>query len=152
MKKGIHQDVYIGAGIIIFSLFVFIKSYEFMEEVGFFPRVLSIIFAGLALILILKGLKSGKGISDEEKGEEESVSLELLKSPIAVFFIILIYIGLISFVGFFVSTSLFLIVLMMYLKEKKIVTYAVMVLGLNVFIYFLFVYQLGVRLPRGLLF
>lgn len=158
MKSKIHQDVYVGVSIILLSIFVFIKSNNYIITVRLFPLLLSVILIILAIFMILEAIKKGNE-SEEQKeqeitkdSEEESISIDLIKSPLTVTFIILIYISLISVIGFFTSTILFLLLLLRYLKTPKIATYFILIIGLNVFVYLLFVTQLGVRLPTGFLF
>ena len=63
----------------------------------------------------------------------------------------IIYFVMMKYLGFFVSTTAFMLVTLMYLRVPMLHT-AIAIVAVDVLIYLAFVEFLGVRLPKGLLF
>ena len=78
-------------------------------------------------------------------------SWEENKLPLLGYALIVVYILLIDVLGFFVSTTIFMVGYMLFLKMRKPLTLMLVTLGVDVFVYFLFVMQLKLNLPSGLL-
>jgi hypothetical protein len=62
-----------------------------------------------------------------------------------------VYAFLIEFLGFFSATSLASVFFMLFFGLRSYVRILMVLVGLNVFIYILFVWQLRISLPSGLL-
>ena len=56
---------------------------------------------------------------------------------------------LMTLIGFFPATLLFMPVAMIYMGYKRILPMVCVTIGMNLFIWVLFVYSLKVRLPKG---
>ena len=65
---------------------------------------------------------------------------------------ILAYTLLLDKIGFFVTGAVFMVIMSLWMGYRKIQFIAVTVVGLLGFIYWLFVFQLNVVLPSGILF
>lgn len=65
---------------------------------------------------------------------------------------ILAYTLLLDKIGFFVTSAVFMVIMSLWMGYRKIQFIAVTVVGLLGFIYWLFVFQLNVVLPSGILF
>ena len=142
MKK---INMIIGIISFIFSVGILISSNSMPGQSAMFPKYLSIIFGILSICLILISLR----ISDEENNKvDKFFSIPMVKGAILV----LVYILLIQLIGFFIATSIFTVIFMILYKEKSKKKILFTTLGINIFIYILFVLQLNVPLPTGLLF
>ncbi|MCL7748842.1 tripartite tricarboxylate transporter TctB family protein [Halalkalibacter alkaliphilus] len=154
--RTLHQDVFIGIGMLILSLFLYIKTFEFAGEAALYPRGLLLLLTIFGILIVYGGFKKTKQLKEGEdvqsEGEEEKLTFSTLKSPLTILLLVMIYAGLISLIGFFPSTILFVIVFLWYVGVKKWTVYVYTVVGLNLFIYVLFVLQLNVQLPVGALF
>lgn len=152
----VHQDIIAGIVMILISLIIFYQSMDLIWEVALYPVVLASIFVIFALLVIRIGIIKTKKISEgkevELDNEEEQLTLAKLKSPMGLFLIIIIYVALINVFGFFLSTTLFLTFYLWTQREKNWIVYLLLIIGFNVFAYFIFVYQLNVRLPQGMFF
>ncbi|WP_180994066.1 tripartite tricarboxylate transporter TctB family protein [Bacillus sp. Marseille-P3661] len=156
MSGKVHHDVFIGIVIILLSIVLYTKTFEFIGEAALFPRALLILFAIFAVYLIYNGLKKTKqmreGVEVIYDGEEEQLTFSLIASPMCTLGIVIVYVALINIIGFFPSTILFIISFLWYMGVKNWKVYLVTSIGLNLFIYILFVLQLNVQLPLGIFF
>ena len=71
---------------------------------------------------------------------------------IEAYLIIMVYVLCIDFIGFFVSTSVFLVGFMVFLNVRKPLTLICVTAGMDLFLYLLFTVGLKLNLPAGLLF
>lgn len=156
MQSKIHQDIYVGTLMILVSIFLYSKTLSLLSGAALFPRILLAIFILFSILIIIGGFKKTKlmkqGEEVEYEGDENPLNFGNLKSPITTLFIVICYVSLLSLIGFFPSTILFMVVFLSYMKVKQWKTYVFTIIGLNVFIYLVFVLQLNVQLPVGLLF
>lgn len=113
-----------------------------------FPKLL------IAVILILSIYELIKYFTSEKQSNENSPSRDWQEkvNPILVFGFCVVYVILIKIIGFFTATTGFVVLTMWYLGVRKVITYIISVIGINLFIYLAFVMQLSVPLPKGLLF
>ena len=65
--------------------------------------------------------------------------------------LILVYFFLMKYVGFFVSTTLFMLACLLFLRVPILAT-VISIVSIDLLIYLAFVLFLGVRLPAGILF
>ena len=164
------SNIIIGVILLISSAFYYLSTIEFpppskTENLGpaFFPTLLAVTLAFLALLLILNSLffrgasgkeKGGAVIQGAERLEEDSfstddVSYKFLIGTIGLSFL---YVVLISILGFLISTPLFLIILIRLLGYEKWVNNLAASIGLTAALYLLFATALGVSLPAGIFF
>lgn len=150
MKSRLNQDVYTGFFLLIVASFFIYLSMDLILEARLFPLIFLILLVAFSILLIIKGLrqKEFKPIDDDE----EKISVSLLKKPIVIYIGILIYCLLIPLIGFFPSTIIFMITFIYINKYKnhKVALLTTLITMLSV--YFVFVYQLNVNLPSGILF
>ncbi len=164
------SNIIIGVILLVFSAFYFYSTSEFpppskTENLGpaFFPTLLAAALAILSLLLILTSFffrdvsgkeKGGAVIQGAERLEEDSfsaddVSYKFLFGTIVLSFL---YVGVLSILGFLVSTPLFLIILIRVLGYEKWVNNLAASVGLTAALYLLFATALGVALPAGIFF
>jgi len=153
-KFYIHQDFVMGIFLLLVGVFFFVGALPFAEEPGYFPKVFSVILIVLALVNTVNGVKETKKLNDQIRNGEDvkpEMTWENLKLPVCVMFILLGYAVAISILGFFVSTFIFLIGFMAFLGYRNWRTMILVALGVDIFIYVVFVMLLSQRLPSGLL-
>ena len=163
-------NIIIGIILLIASAFYYFSTMDFppptkTENLGpaFFPTLLAVALALLSLLLVIAGLFPGgasrKGgdaavIKGAERLEEDSfgaenISYKFLLGTIGLSFL---YVGLISILGFLISTPLFLILLIRLLGYEKWVNNLAASICLTAALYLLFAVALGVTLPAGIFF
>lgn len=150
MKKPIHHDIYVGILMIAINIFGFYRTTTMPKGSDMFPQLLFTFFSAFALYILIKGIIETKKM--RETGEKDTISAELLKLPMLTLGIVVIYTVAVKFLGFFVSTIIFIPSFMVFYRYKKYLNMLITVVGVMIFIYFTFVKQLHVQFPTGLLF
>lgn len=156
MQKKIHQDIIIGIILILISTFLYIKTFDLTRDAALFPRGLIVLFSLFAVIIIIKGISKTRlmrqGNEIKYEGDESAINFRLLASPIITLIFVVVYILLLYLIGFFPSTILFIAGYLWYKKVKDWKAYLFVLVGINLFIYLIFVMQLNVQLPLGIFF
>jgi putative tricarboxylic transport membrane protein len=164
------SNIIIGIILLIASAFYYSSTTGFpppskTENLGpaFFPTLLAAALAFLSLLLIVNSFlfrdaseKEGGGavIQGADRLEEDSfgaeeISYRFLFGTIGLSFL---YVGLLSLLGYLISTPLFLIILIRLLEYKKWKNTVAASIGLTAALYLLFATALGVSLPAGIFF
>ena len=147
MRK-IHSDVFIGALLLLFSVGVLVLAEQMPGNTNQFPVFVACVLAAFSAMIVFSGIKKTKLAL--ASGDVEKV-FRNTGYPIIVYGVICGYIALIDFVGFFVSTILFVPVLMFVYANTDIRRIIGVIVGICLFVYCLFEWQLGIRLPSGFL-
>ncbi|MFC7062424.1 tripartite tricarboxylate transporter TctB family protein [Halobacillus seohaensis] len=132
----------IGCSIYFYETISFPSSELQMTSAAFIPRVYCIIMLILSAFLIASSFKG------EEEGESKP---SFLYSFIAIGLTV-IYVALIPFIGFFITTLLFIVSLLVFAKVKSYIILSSVPIGTLAFIYIFFVKILNVSLPVGIVF
>jgi len=115
---------------------------------GFFPKILAILLAITSAIIIVSGYRRTKG-ADEAQGEEPH-----WKGILSTFVLMIAYMVLIPYVGFMITTAVYLFLQMNILtarESRKLGMFAVIAVVASVVIYFTFVKAFNLMLPAGIL-
>jgi hypothetical protein len=144
--KRIHQDVYISVLLYIVSIFFLVISLRLPKNSAIFPVLLIVAFAILNTSLLINGIKKTKVIWNEEPNFVNSINWKVIKKPLIVFVIVVLYSILFRFTNFFIATTIFMIALMKFYKVKSWVNIILITISLNIIIYVGFVKMLNVLL------
>jgi predicted anti-sigma-YlaC factor YlaD len=154
MKR--YNDFLGGVVIFFVCMAFFIETFSIHGSVSklgaaFFPRLIVGILALMGIILAVQGFRSAHKEKAEpvQQGEKEGTR-RLLLSVIAVF----LYVVLLYFIGFTVSTALYLTAQFIILDEKHVWTkwksaLAGVIVAVGVYLVFTYLFQ--VELPTGML-
>jgi len=128
--------------ILSISCFLFYWTNNFPLKTAFFPRVILTFLILMSILLFFTN---------------EQISIDVLKRrekiiQLLVFFITFVYAILFNKIGFFISTSLYLVIIMVLLGAKKWRQILSVTIILQLIIYFLFVKQLNIPFPKGMFF
>jgi putative tricarboxylic transport membrane protein len=115
-----------------------------------FPILLGILFILSALLLLVEIIRE-KGQAHEKKEDPKEQKRSLFLAGATVF-LTLIYIMVFEPLGFLLSSTLYLFVLMSYFNRNKWWTNAIVSVMFPIAIYILFAKVLGVTLAKGLLY
>lgn len=113
---------------------------------NFFPQVLAVIMFTLSILLVVKAFKG-----EYQKDMESINKIGFIRSAITLG-ISIIYLLLMQLLGFFLSTFIFLFVLMTYIGHKGKVIRFVTCLGVSLAVYGIFYFFLKIPLPEGIFF
>lgn len=156
-------EIIIGLVLIGLGLLIFIQGgnlpslNEAFFNAGSFPRMIAAVLILLSILLILSKLNELRKMEPAEDKVSNKKRLaafykeyKLVILTTAVFFV---YIFLLQFIGFVVSTILFIIgtaILIGYRKRKEVMTISAVAVILTLTIYFFFENVLYVRFPSGI--
>ncbi len=153
-KKSLHYDIIVGAVLIVISAALFPQTFKFPGTAGIFPQFILVVLAILGIYTLIYGIKETKDTAAKAAAGEEVApvfSWAKDKLPLLGYALIVVYILLIKPLGFFLSTTLFLVGYMWFLKIRKPLTLALVTVFTDVFLYVLFVILLKLNLPSGIL-
>jgi hypothetical protein len=156
-------NIITGCFFLVSSVVVWIASSHFtkrpVEEAfgaGFLPGLIAIVLGVLSIVLIIRGVAEYKKVKDPSsvnKSETASIKekIELLKTPLFVSVSIMVYLLILEYIGFLISTPLLLFATtkIMGAKTKNSIITAIILTLVTVII---FQFALRIPLPRGKIF
>lgn len=154
MKKHIHYDVFVGLVLIAVSFALFPMTLKFPDTAGLFPQFILTVLCILGAYTLFHGVYQTKRERKMMEDGQEVTSIfnwQANKLPMAGYVMIVLYILAIKPIGFFVCTTVFMVIYMLFLNMRKPLVLVLVTLGVDCFIYFLFVVQLKLNLPSGIL-
>ncbi len=139
------QKKYIAVLIIyIVTISFFIQSFSMVKDAGLFPRLIS----GILIFLnTLYGIEIYRGIDNKKKKKDDIVTSKL----IGIVALSTLYIILVNYLGYVITTLVYLPVTMRYLGIKNNKVIALSSIVSVVVIYLCFVTLLDVPIPTGIL-
>lgn len=138
-----------GLIVIIIAGFFYALTFDFPDSsnqaVGaeFMPRVYCIFLFVLGAMLIFQGVREKSHPTQEEDTFKYSAITMLL---------VLVYLIIIPFIGFYISTFLLILSLLLFSKVKSWIVLISIPVGTNLFILIFFQNFLNVSIPMGSLF
>lgn len=134
------QDRVAGVILLLICTGLFYEGWRYPADSRLFPlSLLTFLMIG-AIVMIVRPAEASKG----ERGDPKRILLTTL--------LCIAYVALVEIVGFFVASALFMAVFMAMVGMRKPLIYIVAIVGVNVGLYLLFVWQLKVPIPIGILF
>ena len=134
------QDRVAGVILLLICTGLFYEGWRYPTDSRLFPLgLLTFLMIG-AIVMIVRPAQSSKG----ERGEPKKILITTL--------LCVAYVALVEVIGFFVATALFMTLFMAMMGLRKPLIYIVSILGVNLGLYLLFVWQLKVPIPIGILF
>ncbi len=146
MEKSRVQDLVIGIICTAIGVWAWIISLQFPEATQMYTHVALGAFIGLAVILIVWSVLHAKVPGGE------TVNVKTFGNPMLTFVMILVYVLLLDKIGFFVTSAVFMLGFMWFMGYRKVLTMILTTVGMLGFLYLLFVHELHVSLPDGILF
>ena len=141
MKK---TDIGVVAFVYAVALFFLSMTLKLPKPAQAYPLFIIVLLLALTTLYVVQMI-----IGAKKKGVESG--MEDFKEFFPVLAMIVVYLVLMYFVGFYISTALFMVVSLLFLKVKKwqiLLSTAVIL----VLVYCAFTLFLGVKLPMGILF
>lgn len=146
-----NKDVFIASILLLFCAWSgylvanFKKSKLSVVSAGFLPTLLIIFIASLSIALFLKGMK-------KEQGRVTSFQFNSnTKKSLAFLFLLVLFVLILSSLGFLISAFAFTMLTELLLGEGKVVRITLLSLGVSISFYTLFYKILNVILPAGIL-
>jgi len=149
LMRNIHLDTFIGLLMLVVSGYFYSLTQEMPPEPAEFPKIVLIILMIFSLVIMSKGILLS--IRAKKKGLIVEQYFDKIRGPMVVYFALCIYVVLIELLGFFASTTIASAFFMLLFGMKSYTKLFLVLIGINVFIYLLFVWQLKIVLPSGVL-
>ena len=141
--RNIHANVWIGGVLIILSAIFYGMAGKFVNpSAAVWPRAVLVGIIILSALLVLNGVKQTAAHADPGL-----IPLDIIKGPMAALLVIVVYAVLMKFTGYFVSTAIVLPFGMFALGQRNWKAILGVTVGLELFVYVLFVMQLQLRMP-----
>lgn len=150
MKK---TDTIVGFIFLIIGIAIFITSFGFQQTLitdnylgaAFFPRIIALCLSLVSVMLIVSSRKS----KEKAEAEEQIFALEKMFRPLLVIAGLFLYMLIIKFAGFCISSTLLFWSILAVSQVKKPLFYLIAPLFIGV-VYFVFRYLFLVQLPTGI--
>ena len=142
------QKTIIPFGILVWACIYFneIRSQSIEDQMFIRP-----VFYLLIVLFIVNGINDFRNFKKSSKAASESKCDENSKNVIGFIMLVLAYLLLVSYVGFIITSVVFLLSCLWLFGIKNKVILAFMPIGVSLFLYVLFAVWFGVPLPEGLL-
>ena len=148
MKKA---DIGVGIGLLILSVWVFLKSNTYRQTViyiygpNFFPQLLSIIMSICAIILIIRAFQ-GKALSQKDRIDSQGFIRMIISIAMCIGYLLVMQV-----IGFTMSTCVFLFILMFFLHHKGWINRTIVCIAVSLIVWVIFRYLLVIPIPTGML-
>ncbi len=147
------KEIFFAVSVTLISLALLLTSFTYPAESSEFPRFLTGLMLLFSLLMLAKNLRFKRESGSEDGAEGTKAPLfGNLKVPAIVFSVTIAYVVGMIYIGYFVSSIIFLIGTMSFFGKEKFWVKAVATGGFLLIVFALFVNFLGLRLPQGLLF
>lgn len=170
--------IFLVVGIAYFALAFTIPIYDAyggssVVDSAFVPKVIGVLLIVLSVLQLVFASRASKNIPPAEPAAKSAEAAEEdgefkvedwdddaanrnadTKALIAIFAILIVYMALMSTLGFMISSALFLFATMMLLtpkQKRKLPVIIILSVVVAVGVYYLFVYGLNMVLPAGIL-
>jgi hypothetical protein len=144
-----HTEKVTSALLVLLAIFVFVETADYptgpSAEPGpaFFPRIIAALLAGLGVVLFVNNVRDGGGRTFE-------LSRPVTKRVLVATAFPIVYMFVMSVLGFLVSTVLFLATFMYYSGARSYPAIAGSSVGVTLLLYYVFAAAFRVALPEGI--
>lgn len=159
------RDVQAGIVLLFVSVIMFSATLSFKKLTtslvgpAFMPQVIAGLIALMSIAIIVQGVKSVKASRAEKSSTdavvEEKPKEEVTYRPVILTFVLMaVYVAVMPFVGFLITTAVYMFIQMMILSDKperKWLLFVVVSLVASATIYYVFRNVFYVMLPSGFL-
>ena len=141
-------------GVVVFMYAICAFFYAYMLQLHpnsqTYPRFTIVLLFGLTTLYVFQMIMNARkyGVTS---GTEEVFEGFLVVQFFVCLALVIVYLLMMKYLGFFVATITFMVASLLYLRVPKVHA-VIAVIAINLLVYFAFVQFLGVKLPAGLLF
>ncbi|WP_337476149.1 tripartite tricarboxylate transporter TctB family protein [Acidaminococcus timonensis] len=136
----INGDIGIGIILLIIEAVFYAVSFEFINPAAAqWPRGVLIVSAVLSVFLIIQGIR--------DKDAYVAPEFKSIKAPLLALLVMVVYCTVMDLAGFFISTIIFCPLGMYLMGQRNLKALIAVPIGLDLFVYVLFVTQLQLQMP-----
>ena len=144
--KRLNADFYIGIALDALCVWFWVLAGSFRNpDAAIWPKVIIVVLALLSTVLALRGYLKGKKAAEAK--HENYLTAENIKGLSLAVVIMILYAAGMGVAGFFISTAVFLPLSMYLLGQRNWIAMLATTVGVEIFVWFLFVYELKLRMP-----
>lgn len=147
--KNIHSDTFIGMVMLLVSAYFYSLTTAMPEGPAVFPKLILLILMALSLVIMSQGLIAS--YQAKLKGHAVERYFQKIRGPATIYVALCLYVALIEVLGFFAASTIASAFFMAFFGIRSYTRILMVLTGINVFIYLLFVWQLKIALPSGML-
>ncbi len=133
--------------ILLFSVGIFVQSFSYDIRDRFWPQGLAVLIFIFCIPLIIGALKTKPRETAKDKQDKHGQNLVWIAILLTI-----IYLYAAEWLGYFISTALLMLALLLVFGERSKLMLTVLPLGTMIVIYGVFYLFLNIPLPTGLLF
>ena len=142
-----HSDVYTATVMLLIGLFLGWEALSMPSIPRRFPLLACILICILSLAILVRGIVRTNAAKSTGETFEPVYPWSKVKYALLMMALLISYAVLINVIGFFPATALFVPVCMVVLGVRKPLVIILSTVGINLFIWFLFIKQLHIPLP-----
>ena len=143
------SDIGVVAAFYAISAFFYAQTVKLKASIQTYPKFIVFILFGLTTLYLIQMIVNAKRYGVAEKNESFK---DFQPKQFFVFLLLtVLYLLAVHYIGFYVSTLVFLVASLLFLKVKPIPT-AIATVAILLLVYLAFTLFLKVKLPRGILF
>ena len=147
MERTRIQNLVIGLVVAAVGIFGISQALGMPDGTRPYTLVVTSIFTVLGLLLSVNSVIN----RDKPAHDCGVVTVKEMIDPMIAFVMILAYTLLIPRVGFFTTSTVFMLIMMVWMGYRKPIPMILTTAGMMGFIWYLFVFSLNVPLPKGIL-
>jgi putative tricarboxylic transport membrane protein len=152
-----RKDSYVAIFLLVFCGLVYWESYRYPHASAYFPQIIILLLAIMSCALLGKSILEGrkKKIAGDRTAGGKGPSFwkkEGVRKVILMIAVFIIYLLVMSSIGFYLTTFIYLPVMIWLLGVRKIKVIAFSTVFVLIFIYLVFSAFLKVPIPEGILF
>ena len=147
-KIRLYEECIIPVIGVIASIFFLLESRNVRPQSAGFPRIMAAMLLIFSITAVYQSIKRN-GSSSDDTG---AIDFKTYKVPVLCCIGFIVYGICIIYIGYFVSTFVFMMSMMYLLKCRKWISMSLTTVCLEAIVYYVFVNWLSVRFPNGILF
>ena len=149
-KFSLVREVWLGLGLVIFSAFFLGQCNNLNQKAAQYPRIILTVLLVFSAALLVQGIYFSfrPAVYEEKYGKsKKSVRLDVIANPLIVFGATIVYLALFHFTNFFIATAVFVPLIMLVFRERRVLPILLTTVGLELFVYLVFMKLLHVYFP-----
>lgn len=149
-KLSVVREVWLGLGLVAFSLFFLQQCSTLNKRAQQYPKIMLTVLLIFSAALLIQGIYYSLNIERYQKRygkSTKSIEWSVVTHPLFVFGATVLYLALFYYVNFFVATAVFVPAIMFLFGQRKVLPILLTTVGLELFVYLVFIVLLKVYFP-----
>lgn len=141
------REVWLGLFLVAFSGFFLQQCNNLNQKAAQYPRIILTILLIFSAALLIQGVwYSFRPEAYHEKygKNKQEINWAVVSNPLIVFAATAVYLALFHFTNFFIATAVFVPLIMLIFRERRVLPILLTTVGLELFVYLMFVKLLHV--------